>query len=123
MAIKPKTISKIADTVKVADLIPPFRVGDWVTAVTSDSLQFLPKDENDLLERHVIQLRENAVYVGSKSDSGWLLFNADTSHFRLASYGDIQKEMLRISSSAELLKETYEHLQAVAKNWRTRGVT
>lgn len=121
MAAKPST--KEVKTVNVVDLIPPFRVGEWVTAVTQDSLQYLPKDENDLIERHVIQLRESAVYVGSKSDSGWLLFNADTSHFRLASYGDIQKEMLRISSSAELLKETYEHLQSVAKNWRTRGVT
>jgi len=117
---KPKT--KEVKTVKVADLIPPFRAGEWVTVVTADSVQYLPKDSNDLIERHVIQLRENAVYVGS-SASGWLLFGVDAGHFRLASYGDIQKEMLRISSSAELLKETYEHLQAVAKNWRTRGVT
>lgn len=108
-------------TVPIKDLVPPFVNGDWVTAVSEDSMQFLPSTSNHVRLR-VIQIAQAAEYVGASTSSGWQLFGVDSKHFRMASLADVaaerqrlREEMAHFHMELEMLKELHDRMKTTRR--------
>ena len=108
-------------TVYLEDLVPPFVDGDWITGHTRLGLEHIWKNSGHVPvpEPRVVRLAGVAEFVGKSSQTGWLLFGIDSSHFRKATSMDVVRERRRLLSLSQNIKNYRKVLDDALDNLST----